>query len=342
MLAKSLWIVIGWLGFSASLSAQVLWSRQIPRYGGGDSEGTAYAQAEALLRRDFAQLSQSCKNQGGSFSSRMQRSFCDPYDPGSLFDSQTCLVIGYAYCQSDPVNMSEEVVLREIEGNQNTFIEPGEKAAIVVTLKNSGQRPLTSLTLAVATSGAQPVLALQESEFALGNLAPGESKTITFNGTVLPAAPCGSRVTLSFTAKATAFLHRFPAQLLVGKLTEKPIVFEAKGVSMPLTAKGISYLLGEVPAPGKDVSQLIFSYNATVKTPSKYRLWLTAPNGQAIWAYFKDESRTEISFSRDLTEYLKNGQTPGKWHLSGDMGAGNTAVIRDYKLVIVPNSFECL
>ena len=89
--------------FSTPLFAQILWNIQIPVYGSGDSEGTAYAKAEQILRQKFGQHRNACQQQGGNFSSRSVRSFCDPYDPSTLFDPQTCMVLGYASCDLPPV-----------------------------------------------------------------------------------------------------------------------------------------------------------------------------------------------------------------------------------------------
>lgn len=326
---------------SASLKAQVLWSDQIPMYGSGDSEGTAYKNAEQKLRQEFGRLQTECKRQGGNFGSRMQHSFCDPYDPSTLFPSQTCLVVGYVSCQSEPVVLTEKVEITEILGNQNGAIEPGEKVAISVTVSNSSNATFNQLKLSLALNSPEPILALQQSEIDLGKLSAGETKTVNFSGAVLPVTPCGSRVLLSFMLKGANLQHRFSSTLLLGKLTEKPITFEDNTFSKPLTSKGVSFLIGEIAEPAKDISQIFLTYAAKVKTPSKYRFWLTTPSGQPIWAYYGDESRTDITFSRDLTEFLKEGQTNGKWYLSGDMGTGNTAVITRFKLVIIPNSFQC-
>ncbi len=329
------------LFLTVSVSAQVLWSDQIPMYGSGDSEGTAYASAKQKLRQEFQRLQNVCQRQGGNFTSRMQNSFCDPYDPSSLFAPQTCLVVGYVTCQAEAVVLTEQVEIKEVSGNQNGAIEPGEKVSVSVTITNSSKMTFNSLKLSTGVKSAEPVLALQQTEMDLVKLVPGESKTLNFDGAILPNAPCGSRVLLSFMLKGPNLLHRFSNTLLIGKLMEKPITLENNSFSQPLAVKGVSYLIGEVTASGKDISQIFLTYTAAVKIPSKYRFWLTTPSGQAIWAYYMDESRTNVTFSRDLTEYVKDGQTNGKWHLSGDMGNGNNAVITSYKLVIVPNSFQC-
>lgn len=318
-----------------------LWSYQIPIYGSANDEVTAYRRAEQKVAQEIGKYRTTCEKQSGSLSSRIKRGFCTPYDPNSLLPSVDCLVVGYVSCYAVPVVIEESVEPRETSGNGNGFIEPGEKAAIVVTMKNSGSRELQAIKIGITHTASEPVLALQSSELELGNLKAAESKSVTFIASVLPDAPCGAQVLLNFTATGKNLVHHFPYNLAVGKLTEAPIILQSSA-PQALTQAGINIVMGDIPGPGRKISQLRFSYQASVRTPSKYRLWLTPPNKKAIWVYYADESRPEVIFDRDITKYLApNSMTGGKWHLSGDMGAGNTATLKDWKLVITPDAYEC-
>lgn len=330
----------------SSVSAFGDWSRNVSRWGTSNwGEGEAYKIAHKAVDSELEALRKQCTQEGGVFRSSKRQGFCDPRDPSDLFGSDTCAVHGKAYCFSDSGYLEKDVGLSEKSGNGNGVFDPGEEVKIEVRVKNPSRAAIVDLKVNLSVEGKQG-LELTSQEVLLGTLIPDGTKTASLYGKVPESASCSTRSLLKFslTSKdatgSRKFTQQFSQPFGVGKFAD-PIVISEDGVSMPLTKEGVSYPI-QVAGPDVDIFQVKLSYSAYVQQPANYRAWLTAPDRKVTFSFIPDETRRNVIFNEDLTEFFAGSKIDGKWYLSGDMRrADNVAIISQYRLSVTPNIFKC-
>lgn len=337
--------------FGALISNQAFcqtgWKQDASAYGCGMSEGLAYQDAESSVNQNLAGYAARCAAEGGTFSSSISRGQCKPFNPNDLSCPAECLAWGTAFCQPYHNYVVDDITVREASGGSNSdgSFDPGETILIEIKFRNLGSKPIANVKASVKFDGPSGILNIEHGDATIASVNPGEVKTFSLLAKITSTVACGSKGWLRFVLENPDFRRSYMnVPFKVGKLAAEPIVIEKNNFGMQLTPQGLTLELQDIAADvDLDVFQVHLDYVASVKFPSKYRMWLTAQSREnTTWAYRVNEKQPEVHFSEDLSSQLPKAKVKGKWFISGDLPDPSNSVLVNYvKLKIVPDKFTC-
>jgi hypothetical protein len=103
-----------------------------------------------------------------------------------------------------------------VGGNNNGILDPGERADLIVTIKNEGGAAAESTSATLMESS--PYVTIDSSHGYLGTILPGDSANCSFTVTAWVGTPCGTVVQFHMEVIAGTYVDTLDFNLIIGRI----------------------------------------------------------------------------------------------------------------------------
>lgn len=237
--------------------------------------------------------------------------------------------------------------VRELHGNGNRIIEPGERIEITPVVENLTDDVLENL-LGIASSTSEYInwknSRAEWQQMAVGEKAPS-SRAVVF--TVDADATCGEEFNVNLDFNIDKRKKHFSEKFLIGRSAGQKELYQ--GVGLPMEIPDLETIEVDVLVDGIDWGVDTVVHEARLRFELRHtyhgdlNISLVAPDGKELLVKkMQGRGRGVLSFDEDVSELLRGRVGRGEWRLRvTDVRRLDRGILNDFALTLTPKKFIC-
>lgn len=237
--------------------------------------------------------------------------------------------------------------IRELHGDANMVIEPGEKIELTPWIENHTGVGMVSLS-ARGSSDSEHVV-WQNSTALWEGIGIGETKKsdVPFIFTVQEYTPCGSEFEMGLDFKIGGIVKHFAKSYRVGRQIGRRLLYQGMGLPAEIPDFGMMETAVVVGGDQWQENTTVYQAHMRVTISHSYlgdlQVSLILPEGREVVVQkLQGKGLGSITIDRDITSLVSDRLGRGEWRLRvTDTERLDRGILHDFVLTLVPKKFVC-